>query len=732
MPGRPLSYLASLPVDNVKGIGPASAKKLGDAGIDSVADLLLHVPRRYLDRSQLFDLADVPLGEEVTVAGTVVSVDQRTIFRKGKRNLKITQAVIGDGSSFLTATWFNPYVKLAEGAEVALSGKVERFRGNLQMKSPDLDALVGDSLITGRVVPIHPSIGGLTATRLRNSIANALQRSRPIHESVPEEILARIGLVDRDTAIANIHFPETTEAAAAARERLIFDELFRLEVSLAVQKHAQMDGAVGVFHKVNGPLVASFISGFPYPLTGAQERVMGEIAADMAEPHPMHRLLQGEVGSGKTVVAVAAMLAAVEGGYQGAVMAPTEVLAEQHYLGIRELLQSARLAPDVEDADAPDGTGSLFRDMSKPIDGRQVVRIALLTSNNAEANFLPVGAAKRPDVARWIGDGTIDLMIGTHALIQEDLQFHRLGAAVVDEQHRFGVYQRVSLRDKAEGYDPDLLIMTATPIPRTLAMTLYGDLDVSILDEMPPGRMPVETVQVAPDEASLEGVYEFIRAEVARGRQAFVVCPLVDESDKLQVASATAEYERLQGVFPDLRVGLLHGQLRPKDKDGVLERFRSREIDVLVATTVIEVGIDIPNATVMVIEDADRFGLSQLHQLRGRVGRGEHASRCVLIADPTTPEGEQRLAAMVASSDGFRLAEEDLRIRGQGTVFGTKQAGVKDLKLADILEDAETLVEARREAFVLVRSDPDLREHLGIADEIRTLLGEDAAWLFVS
>jgi ATP-dependent DNA helicase RecG len=361
-----------------------------------------------------------------------------------------------------------------------------------------------------------------------------------------------------------------------------------------------------------------------------------------------------------------------------------------------------------------------------------MVTMALLTSNNAEVNFLPPGTAGRADVVSWIGDGTVDLVVGTHALIQEGLHFDRLGVAVVDEQHRFGVYQRVQLREKADDYDPDLLIMTATPIPRTLSMTLYGDLDVSVLDEMPPGRTPVKTRHVTKAPGDLEPVWDLVRHEVAAGRQAFVVCPLVDDSDKIEVASATAEYDRLQHVLPDLRLGLLHGQLRPAEKDGVMHRFRARELDVLVATTVIEVGIDVPNATLMVIEDADRFGLSQLHQLRGRVGRGEHASQCILIAEPTTPEGEERLAAMVATNDGFRLAEEDLRIRGQGTVFGTRQAGVKDLKLADILRDADALVAARREAFALVDADPDLAAHPELQEEIRAFLGDDVEWLFMS
>ena len=725
-PGRPLAYLKSLPIDSVKDIGPKRAKRLTEAGIPSVADLLLHVPRRYLDRSQVFDLSDVPLGEEVTVGGTVMSVDQRRLDRRRV----MTTAVVSDGTSRLTARWFNPYLKITKGEELLLSGKLERFRGKLQMKSPDIDRGT-DGLVTGRVVPMHPGAGGMSPWHLRKAIHNALLRARPIHEVLPEDMLDRHDLLDRDAAIAGIHFPDSRAEADAARRRLVFDELFRLEVALAMRKHQQIDESAGIEHHGDGLLVGAFIGALPYPLTGAQRRAIDEIEADLATPHPMHRLLQGEVGSGKTVVAVATLLKGIEGGFQGAVMAPTEVLAEQHYLGMRELLDAAGIGPDLEDGASPAGMDSLFARGTTPPE-RPIVKMALLTSNNAEVNFLPPDSAARGDVVSWIGDGSIDLVVGTHALIQEGLHFHRLGIAVVDEQHRFGVYQRVQLREKADDYDPDLLIMTATPIPRTLSMTLYGDLDVSVLDEMPPGRIPVKTRHVTKAPGDLAPVWDLVRREVDDGRQAFVVCPLVDDSDKIEVASATAEYERLQHVLPELRLGLLHGQLRPAEKDGVMHRFRARELDVLVATTVIEVGIDIPNATLMIIEDADRFGLSQLHQLRGRVGRGKHPSHCILIAEPTTPEGEARIAAMVATTDGFALAEEDLRIRGQGTVFGTRQAGMKDLKLADILRDVESLVDARREAFALIGDDPDLAAHPELADEIRAFLGEDVEWLFRS
>ena len=715
--GRSLAYLASVPIDLVKGIGPKTAKRLSDAGVASVAQLLLHAPRRYVDRSKLFDLSSVPVGEEVTVGGIVRSVTRRRI----SRGRLMTSAVIGDGTSTVGVVWFNPYLRLEEGEEIILSGKAERYRGRLQMTNPDFDRFAtGEELRVGRVVPIHPTIAGFSPLNMRKAMDNALRRSRPITEVLPGEILDRHGLVSRDEAIGNIHFPETEEDAVRARERLVFDELFRLEVALAVRKHRQAEQSSGVVHRIDGDLADRFLESLPFSPTRAQRGVIDEITADLGDSRPMHRLLQGEVGSGKTVVALTTLLMGIQGGYQGAIMAPTEVLAEQHYLSTVAALEGARLAPGA----GPDATGtaSLLAD-----DGRVSVTVALLTANRAITNL--DGSATRSDVQGWIEDGTVDLVIGTHALIQEGVRFSTLGVAVVDEQHRFGVHQRVRLREKAVDYDPDLLIMTATPIPRTLSMTLYGDLDVSVLDEMPPGRKPVVTRHLGKDEASLETVRETVHAAVDAGRQAFVVCPLVEDSDKLEAKSATTEYERLRSVYPDLRLGLIHGQMRPADKDDVMRRFRAGELDILVATTVIEVGIDVPNATVMVIEDADRFGLSQLHQLRGRVGRGSEESTCILVAEPSTEDGEARIAAMVSTGDGFLLAEEDLRIRGQGTVLGARQSGMSDLRLADILHDAKVLAVARREAFALVAADPHLDHHPELADELQALLGDDAEWL---
>jgi len=723
--GRSLAYLATLPVDMVKGIGPKTAKKMGEAGINSVADLLLHVPRRYLDRSQMFDLSNLPLGEEVTVGGTVVRADRRRI----SRGRTMVEADISDGTSVLHAVWFNPYIKIAVGEEVALSGKAELFRGRLQMKAPDLDRLEGDAaLVTGRVVPVHPRVGRLTPYKIRQAIDNALGRARPITEVLPTDMIERLGVIGRDEAIYAVHFPEERSDADRARARLVFDELFRLQVALALRKRRQIDESRGVVLDSDGDLAARFVESLPFDLTTGrhnqttgQQDVLRAIRADLASEHPMHRLLQGEVGSGKTAVALVALLDGVEAGYQAAIMAPTEVLADQHYLSTVTALEDAGLAPGGGEGAA--GTANMLDSGVGPS-----IRAALLTANQAIGNF--ASDISRADLVALIAAGDIDLVVGTHSLIQEGVEFARLGVAVVDEQHRFGVHQRVQLREKAQDYDPDLLIMTATPIPRTLAMTLYGDLDVSVLDEMPPGHMDVATRHVGPGDASVD---DLIRSEVIAGHQAFIVCPLVEDSDKLQAKSATAEYERLTGVYPDLALGLLHGQMRPAEKDDVMRRFRLGEIDVLVATTVIEVGIDVPNATVMVIEDADRFGLNQLHQLRGRVGRphpdGELPAFCILVADPTTPEGEARIEAMVATNDGFRLAEEDLRIRGQGTVFGARQSGMTDLKLADLLRDLDVLVTARREALALVQQDPELIEHPDLSEEVRLLLGDDDEWL---
>jgi ATP-dependent DNA helicase RecG len=718
-----LTRLTRVDVGEVKGLGGKRSEGLKEAGVGNVADLLHHVPRRYIDRSKKSSIAQVPIGSEVTIIGEVRSVNSR----RPRRKLQIIEAVIEDDSARIKAVWFNQgyLVRMLENAdEVALSGTVESFRGSLQMKTPAVDVLSSstEGLTVGRVVPVHPTLGGVSPGYLRRAIHNALGRSQPIEDTIPTELKAANGLMERDQAFGAIHFPETLDEVDPARRRLVYDELFRLELALALQKRHQVESSVGITHEPTGELVGRFLGGLPYQLTGAQERVLDEIEIDLGESHPMHRLLQGEVGSGKTVVAVATLLRGIEGGWQGALMAPTEVLAEQHYLGVRSLLADAGLSPALGETHL--GMDSLFADAPEG----PAVHVALLTGSAATSNYDPdIG---RGQLAEDIARGSVDLVVGTHALIQEGVEFKSLGIAVVDEQHRFGVAQRVQLKEKADTAEPDLLIMTATPIPRTLSMTLYGDLDVSIIDEMPPGRTPVSTKLISRVEE--QAAWRVIESEVARGHQAFVVCPLVDDSAKVEAASATAEHERLSGLMPDLRVGLIHGQMRSADKENVMAAYRAGDIDVLVSTTVIEVGIDVPNATAMVIEDAHRFGLSQLHQLRGRVGRGRHPGKCLLLADPTTTEGEERLSAMVSTTDGFRLAEEDLRIRGQGTVFGTRQSGVKDLKLADILADFDLLTAARRDAFALVDSDPTMSGHPDLLEEVVAMLGDRVDWLFVS
>lgn len=718
-----LARLAELPVSEIKTLSGARGEALRKAGYETVADLLALVPRTYVDRSTSLPIDRVPIGEEVTVLATVKSV----AVRRPRRNLTIVEVPVTDGTSTMKLVWFNQTFRarqLDTGDEVAVSGKVELFRGRKQMTSPDLDVLSSKSeaLRTGRIVPIHSKVGEATPGVIRRAVHNALGRSRPVDDTVPTEIVERLGMPGRDWALAAIHFPDELADIKAARRRLSFDELFRLEVALAIRKRRMEDDSTGIVHTPLGELRRIFLAGLPYRLTGAQERVLTEIDSDLARPHAMHRLLQGEVGSGKTVVAVAALLSAVEEGWQGAVMAPTEVLAEQHYLGITALFDSSGLGPQAEGEGAGLGMESLFVDDN---DGR-AVRLALLTGSRALLAHRP--GATRAQVAAAIASGEADIVVGTHALIQEGVEFDRLGVAVVDEQHRFGVAQRVQLRAKGGDSDPDLLIMTATPIPRTLSMTLYGDLDVSVVDELPPGRTPTVTRHIP--SARQDEAWRQVRDEVKSGRQAFVVCPLVEDSPKVEAASATAEHERLGGVLAGLRVGLIHGQLHSRDKEAVMAAFRAGEIDVLVSTTVIEVGIDVPNATVMVIEDADRFGLSQLHQLRGRVGRGEHPATCILIADPQGPDGEARIEAMVRTDDGFELAEQDLRIRGQGTVFGWRQSGITDLRIADILRDFDLLEAARREAFALVDTDPQLGSHPDLAAEIRAFLGDDVEWLF--
>ncbi|MEZ5245145.1 MAG: ATP-dependent DNA helicase RecG [Acidimicrobiales bacterium] len=701
-PPLTLRDLAEMPVSRLRGVGEKKEKSLASADIHTVLDLVQHYPRRHLDRTREAKIADLGKGDEATVFGEVRSSSTRQL--RGRRTL--TEVVIGDGGHQLTLTFFNQRWRekqLQPGMTLMVHGKCDLFRGNRQMTGPVVD-LVGDQ--TGRIIPVYPQSekSGLLTRDLQSFIEEALKRAavRGFADPLPDEVRDRFRFVTRDAAINGIHHPDSMHEKDEARRRLVFDELLRVQLELVRRKRRIERETAGLSHSLDGELVARFHERLPFPLTGAQLRAIREIGADLALERPMHRLLQGDVGSGKTVVAVTALLAAVQGGHQGALMAPTEVLAEQHHLGVTSMLG---------DLMVPDPTTLM---------GDRPLRIELLTNR--------VGAGDRRKILADLVTGRVDIVIGTHALIQDKVEYSSLGVVVIDEQHRFGVEQRAALRDKGDASAaPDVLVMTATPIPRTAAMTVYGDLDVSVLDELPPGRTPIVTAwaRTEDDEAA---VWDAVRDEVAAGRQAYVVCPLIGESEALDVSSATETHESLTGgELHDLRVDLLHGQMPSMQKAEVMERFRAGETDVLVATTVIEVGVDVPNATVMVVLDADRFGIAQLHQLRGRVGRGHEASRCFLVGDPTTSDGETRIEALVASTDGFALAEVDLELRGEGTIMGERQKGRNDLKLASLVTDKEWVGVAREVASRIIDEDPELAQHPELDDEIALLLGDDEA-----
>jgi ATP-dependent DNA helicase RecG len=700
-PGISLVELAALDVDRLRGVGEKKRAALHAVGIETVLDLLTTYPRRWVDRTNEARLADVVPGQEVLVLVSVRSVTKRTT--RNRRTMVTAQ--VGDGTGRMEVVFFNqPWreKQLREGLQISLFGKADVYRNALRMTNPVVD-LIGDR--TGRIVPIYPRSekAQLTTWELATWVEEALRRcaERGIADPVPSPVLARLGMVDRGTALDHIHRPESMADKEAARRRLAFDELLRVQLVLVQRKRQLERTARGIAHVTTGPLVSHFVDGLPFPLTAAQQRTIDEIAADLRAGNPMHRLLQGDVGAGKTVVAVATMLAAVDGGFQAALMAPTEVLAEQHAVGIRDLVGALRVRDDA----------NLF--------GERPVRVELLTNR--------VTGAERRDVLAGIADGTVDVAIGTHALIQDAVTFRSLGVVVVDEQHRFGVEQRAALRDQHGGDAvPDTLVMTATPIPRTAAMTVYGDLDVSVLDELPPGRTPIVTRWASGPLLEAE-VWAHVVDEVRAGRQAYVVCPLIDESEKLEVASAEDTFVRLsEDELAGLRLGLLHGRMPSNEKQATMHAFRDGALDVLVATTVIEVGVDVPNATVMVILDADRFGIAQLHQLRGRVGRGSHRSTCWLVTqvDQGSDAGvaSPRVEALVRSTDGFELAEIDLDLRGEGTLMSTAQKGRSDLKLASLRRDRQLVELARSAAFEIVDDDPSLERSPDLADELALLI----------
>ncbi len=722
--GVDLGRLAELGVDVLNGVGPKKAKSLAKAEIHNLLDLITHYPRKYLDRTKEARIVELMEGEEASVLVTVNNSSSRRI-RGGK---VMVTSTVSDDSGSLRLTFFNQAWRerqLGPGRQAVIFGKIEMFRGQRQMTNPVVD-LVGDK--TGRIIPVYPQSEktGLHSWDLAEWVAETLRRTLPpsgrgLIDPLPEHLLDEHDFITRDAAFKGIHQPESLAEVAEARRRLVFDELFRLQLALVLRKRAIERTETGVAHTIDGPLITGFTDRLPFELTRSQRKVIDEILADLARPIPMHRLLQGDVGAGKTLVAVAAMLAAVDGGHQAALMAPTEVLAEQHHAGIRRLLEGLTVTDET----------SLFQD--RPL------RIELLSNR--------VTATERKRILGQLLTGEVDIAVGTHALIQENVMFSSLGVVVVDEQHRFGVEQRAALRDRSdEDAAPDVMVMTATPIPRTAAMTVYGDLDVSVLDELPPGRSPIVTRWVAAPGnledpagaldslADLETMWDDVRRQLDDGRQAYVVCPLIDESEKLDAASAEMIFERLSTVeLANRRLGLLHGRLTPAEKDQTMDLFRSGHLDVLVATTVIEVGVDVPNATVMIILDAGRFGIAQLHQLRGRVGRGSHQSVCWLVGETTTDDGEARLQALVDSTDGFELAEVDLDLRGEGTILGERQKGRIDLKLASLRRDRSVVVQARRAAIDVVDADPSLDAHPGLAAELQLFLEQgDAEFLLKS
>ncbi len=654
-------------VQYLKGVGPKRSEILGKLGIHTIRDMLLYFPRDYKDRTRIQKISEVKTGAEITLQGKVIGVQTRM----ARSRKSILEVFVGDETGTIAATWFNqPFLKnkFHIGDTVFLHGKAGAYK-YLQLLSPEYEIIQEDEIDVkkGSIVPVYPLTEHMSQTHFRKIMKEAVyQFAGHVEELLPKEIVSKNQLVSVNDAVGNIHFPETFERLKNARCRLVYEELFILELAMALRRRGIKEEA-GISFKIGINVDTHIRNLIPFTLTKAQERVIHEIKDDMRSNKPMNRLLQGDVGSGKTVVAIYAVLAAIANGYQTAFMAPTEILAKQHFLTIQRYLEHSH------------------------------VRVRLLTGDS--------NSRQKKDDLDQIKAGQVDLVVGTHAIIEEIVQFKQLGLVVIDEQHKFGVVQRLKLKKK--GGCPDVLIMTATPIPRTLSLTLFGDLDVSILDEMPPGRSPVKTIWVMKDRE--KDAYDFIKGEIAKGRQAFMVYPLIDESEAFDLKSAVTEAKRLQrDVFPTLRVGLLHGQMKPAEKDRIMTDFKEKRYDILVSTVIIEVGIDIPNATVMVIVHAERFGLSQLHQLRGRIGRGSEQSYCMLFGNPTSYVSSERLKIMTRTSDGFKIAEMDFRLRGPGEFFGTRQHGLPELKISDLMKDFPILKKARDDAFELVSQDPQL------------------------
>lgn len=662
--------LFEVPVTALYGVSTTYQRRLARLGLKTVGDVLYHLPRRYDDYAHLKTINRLNWGEEVTVVGVV----RRVETQQGRSGIPIIRVTVSDGTGAIECVWFNqPYLakSLKAGREIVISGKVDEYLGRLVFTSPEWEPLRRDLLHTGRLVPVYPLTEGITSRWMRRLVRTALSEwADRLQDFLPPAVREGAGLVGLGEAIRQVHFPDDQASLEAARRRLCFDELFLLQLGILSRRHMWRSQEGYAFH-IPQEKVERFIASLPFTLTGAQRRAISAIFEDLQRPVPMSRLLQGDVGSGKTVVAVMAMLVAAWNGYQAALMAPTSVLAEQHYRTLQQLL-----VPFPE------------------------IRCELLMGS--------LSNSEKARLHQEIAAGHVHIVVGTHALIQRSVTFQRLGLAVVDEQHRFGVMQRGALSAKGGEVQPHLLVMSATPIPRTLALTIYGDLDVSVLDELPPKRQTIVTA--VRDRRSRERIYSFIESQVAQGRQAFIICPLVEESDRVDAKAAVAEHKRLQEeVFPHLRLGLLHGRMKAEEKEEVMAAFKRGEYDILISTAVVEVGIDVPNATVILVEGAERFGLAQLHQFRGRVGRGEHKSYCILLSDDPSEESMERLAIMEETTDGFVLAEKDLEMRGPGDFFGVRQHGLPQLRVAQ-LSDTAVLQVAREQALALFEQDPHLAQ----------------------
>ncbi len=689
--------LGNIGVNETPGVGDKISTYLNKLGIETIDDLLHHFPNRYIDLSTVKPIGNIKVGDEVTVKGEVKVVSHSRI----KKGMDLVQVGIFDGTGYIYGIWFNQgYIadRLTKGTEVAFSGKTSWSRSKLQIQNPFYDVVTaeeeGDTVNTGRIIPVHSTTKNLSSTHLRKIIKKSLDRYGDlIIDPLPQEILSRFNLLDKSDAIKNMHFPESEEIWRRSRKRLVFEELFILEIGLLFRKKRMETREVGMVHKVDEELLDRFYRLLPWPLTADQTNAISEIRADVESARPMNRLLQGEVGSGKTMVAMAAILSVVGGGAQAALMAPTEILAEQHYINLHPLLDELGIVS------------------------------ALITSGT-------ISSVKK-DINSEVLSGKIGVIFGTHALIQKSLKFKRLGLAIIDEQHRFGVRQRLELRKK--GKNPDILVMTATPIPRTISLTLFGDLDISTLRELPGKKGIGKNVKtVVCKESDRSSIYKSIKLEVERGRQAYIVYPLVDESDKLQLKSVLQQAETMkEKVFKDERVGIVHGRLSADKKEKVMREFRKGDLDILLSTTVIEVGIDVPNATTILIEHAERFGLSQLHQLRGRVGRGKHSSSCYLFADISSEDAKERMDAITSSSDGFKLAERDLEIRGEGELFGPRQSGLPELRIAKLTKHLNVLELARDEAHKIIDSDQELSagENQNLLSELKKRFSSKFNWL---